>query len=260
MRVLKVGGNELSDPSFVTLLAQRVSEMRAETGQSVTIVHGGGRAIAGMQAQLGLESIKVDGLRVTDSESLSVAEMVLSGHSNKILVKALLAVGLDAIGISGVDGGLLRCHKKQHPTADLGYVGEIETVRVDLLQKIARLGLTIVLSPISLGQDGLTYNVNADEAASAVALATNAEQLDFISNVPGVLRGDYVVPQLTAVETEQLIIEGIISGGMIPKVRAALQAINQGVAQARIVDLAGMATGGGTSFISDSVSGEQVAS
>ena len=260
MRVLKVGGNELSDPGFVTLLAQRVSEMRAETGQPVTIVHGGGRSIANMQAQLGLETIKVDGLRVTDSESLSVAEMVLSGHSNKILVKALLAAGLDAIGISGVDGGLLRCHKKQHPTADLGYVGEIEAVRAELLQKLARLGLTIVLSPISLGQDGLTYNVNADEAASAVALATNAEQLDFISNVPGVLRGDNVIPQLTAVESEQLIVDGIISGGMIPKVRAALQAINQGVAQARIVNLAGLAVGGGTSFISESMSGGQAAS
>lgn len=260
MRVLKVGGNELSDPGFVALLAQRVSEMRAETGQPVIIVHGGGRSIANMQAQLGLETIKVDGLRVTDSESLSVAEMVLSGHSNKILVKALLAAGLDAIGISGVDGGLLRCHKKQHPRADLGYVGEIEAVRAELLQKLARLGLTIVLSPISLGQDGLTYNVNADEAASAVALATNAEQLDFISNVPGVLRGDNVVPQLTAVESEQLIVDGIISGGMIPKVRAALQAINQGVAQARIVNLAGLAVGGGTSFISESMSGGQAAS
>jgi len=259
MRVLKVGGNELSDPGFVDLLAQSVSHIRAETAEPVIIVHGGGRAIAGMQAQLGLETVKVDGLRVTGVESLAVAEMVLSGHSNKILVKALLAAGVDTIGISGVDGGLLRCRKKQHPTADLGYVGEIVIVRAELLQQLAGLGLTTVLSPISLGQDGLTYNVNADEAASSVALATDAGQLDFISNVPGVLQGNKVIPQLTAVETEHLIVEGIISGGMIPKVRAALQAVEQGVAQARIVDLAGMAVGGGTSFISESAPGGQLA-
>jgi acetylglutamate kinase len=249
MRVLKVGGNELSDPGFVDLLAQNVSRICRETGAAVIIVHGGGRAIADLQAQLGLETIKVDGLRVTDVESLTVAEMVLSGHSNKILVKALLAAGLDAIGLSGVDGGLLRCRKKQHPTTDLGYVGEIVNVRAELLDRLSAQGLNIVLSPISLGHDSLTYNVNADEAATSVALATGAEQLDFISNVPGVLQGNNVVPQLTAGQTEQLIAQGVISGGMIPKVRSALQAIQQGVAQARIVDLAGLANGGGTTFV-----------
>lgn len=248
MRVLKVGGNELSDPKFVSLLAKNVGQIAGETSETIVIVHGGGRAIAEMQAQLGLETIKVDGLRVTDTQSLAVAEMVLSGHSNKILVKALLAEGLDAIGMSGVDGGLLRCRKKQHPTADLGYVGEIVDVRIDLLERLASLGLIVVLSPISLGYDGLTYNVNADEAACALALATDASQLDFISNVPGVLYKNNVLPQLTALETEQLIAEGVISGGMIPKVRAALQALNQGVARARIVDLSGLATGSGTAF------------
>lgn len=248
MRIIKIGGNELSDPGFVNTLAQNIVRMQAEAAEPLVIVHGGGRAIAGMQAKLGLKVVKVDGLRVTDLESLSVAQMVLSGHSNKIVVKALLEAGLDALGVSGVDGGILRCRKKQHANADLGFVGEIVQVRADLLQQFAGLGITTVLSPISLGLDGLTYNVNADEAASAVALATGASELDFVSNVPGILRDGTVIPMLTATETEQLIVDGIISGGMIPKARAALEALDQGVVQIRIVDLAGLAEAGGTLF------------
>ena len=258
MRVLKVGGNELDDPGFIEFLAQSVFRIRNESGEPVIVVHGGGQAIAGMQAKLGLEAVKVDGLRVTDAQSLAVAEMVLSGHSNKILVKALLAAGLDAVGISGVDGGLLRCHKKQHPTVDLGYVGEIVYVRAELLQQLAGLGLTMVISPISLGDDNLSYNVNADEAAWAVAEATKAVQLDFISNVPGVLQDGQVIPLLTPEKTEQLIQNGTIMGGMIPKVRSALLAIDQGVARARIVDLVGLAGSGGTSFIPDPNQGGQI--
>ncbi len=249
MRVLKVGGNELSDPDFVNLLAKNVARIRENTGRPLIIVHGGGKAIASVQSRLGLKTVKVDGLRVTDGESLDVAEMVLSGHSNKILVKALLAAGLDAIGLSGVDGGLLRCKKKVHPTADLGFVGEIVEVRLELIERLIASNLVIVLSPISLGLDGLTYNVNADEAASAVALATSASQLDFISNVPGVLNGQKIISQLTTGETEHLIEQGIISGGMIPKVRSALQAIEQGVKRTRIVDLAGLAGSEGTVFL-----------
>ncbi|MDX1413461.1 MAG: acetylglutamate kinase [Candidatus Promineifilaceae bacterium] len=252
MRVLKVGGNELSDSQFVDHLAANIKQIIGESEGPLIIVHGGGRAIAEMQAQLGLDTVKIDGLRVTDTESLAVAQMVLSGHSNKILVKALLARGIDAVGLSGVDGSLLRCVKKHYPTADLGLVGEVVQVRTDLLARLAGIGLTIVLSPISLGQDGLTYNVNADEAAGAVALAVAAEQLDFISNVPGVLREGELVKRLTAAETEDLIDKGIIVGGMIPKVRAALQAIEQGVRQTRIVDLAGLTRDGGTIFVSDS--------
>jgi acetylglutamate kinase len=148
-----------------------------------------------------------------------------------------------------VDGGLLRCRKKQHPTADLGYVGEIVDVRADLLRQLAGLGVTAVLSPISLGRDGLTYNVNADEAAAAVATALDASLLDFVSNVPGVFNGRAVLPRLTAQQSEQFIQQGVISGGMIPKVRAALDAVARGVRQARIVDLAGLAGDGGTLFL-----------
>ncbi len=249
MRVLKIGGNELSDPGFVYQLGASVAQLAARTKSPLLIVHGGGRAIAGLQAQLGLETVEVDGLRVTDLESLNVAQMVLSGHSNKIIVKALLAAGVDALGLSGVDGGILRCRKKNHPAADLGYVGEMVEVRCDLLRKMTALGMTLVLSPISLGLDRLTYNVNADEAAAAVALACEAEELLFVSNVPGVMRDDHIVPTLTAEEVEALIADGIIGGGMIPKVRSALQAVEEGVARARIVNLAGLLVDGGTSIV-----------
>ncbi|MCZ7672675.1 MAG: acetylglutamate kinase [Chloroflexi bacterium] len=142
----------------------------------------------------------MDGLRITDPDSLTVAQMVLSGHTNKQLVAALLAGG-DAGGLSGVDGRLLTARKKSHPTIDLGLVGEIESVRTDLLLNLSALGITAVISPISLGQDGFIYNVNADEAASAIALALHADLLDFISNVPGVLHNGRVVPQLSAAQT-----------------------------------------------------------
>jgi acetylglutamate kinase len=209
-------------------------------------VHGGGRAIAGLQARLGLETIKVDGLRVTDQASLDVAQMVLSGQSNKVVVKALLEAGVDALGLSGIDGGLLRCHKKQHATADLGYVGEIGEVRCSLLKDLARLGYTAVVSPISLGVDGQAYNVNADEAAAAIALACGATELSYVSNVPGVMREGEVLPRLTADEAEELIAAGVVSAGMIPKVRTAVQAVQSGIAGARIVDLAGLMRDGGT--------------
>ena len=245
--VIKVGGNELADPAFLPGLAQNVAQMMAQNGRSPIIVHGGGQAIARLQASLGLETRQVDGLRVTDAASLEAAEMVLSGHSNKLIVKALLAAGVDALGLSGVDGRILQAAKKQHP-ADLGYVGEITAVNTDPIQQLTDLGYVAVLSPISLGRDGHTYNVNADEAATAVAAALNAEQLDFVSNVPGVLQDGRLLPSLTPAAAAQLIANGVITDGMIPKVRAALTAVARGVPQARIVNLAGLARNGGTIF------------
>lgn len=252
MRILKIGGNELNEPGFLSLLANwaaRTTRPTAGPGEALVIVHGGGRDIAMMQAQVGLTPKKVDGLRITDPDSLTVAQMVLSGHTNKQLVAALLAAGVDAVGLSGVDGRLLTARKKSHPTIDLGLVGEIESVRTDLLLNLSAQGITAVISPISLGQDGFIYNVNADEAASAIALALHADLLDFISNVPGVLHNGRVVPQLSAAQTEALINQGIINGGMVPKVRGALTAVAQGVPRARIVNLTGLLQSGGTIFL-----------
>lgn len=247
MRVLKIGGNELGDPAFLQQLGRSVAGLCAEASAPLLIVHGGGQAIAHLQGRLGLPVVKVDGLRVTDAESLAATEMVLSGHSNKVIVRALLAAGVDALGLSGVDGGLLRARKKQHATADLGFVGEIEQVRGERLRELLALGPVLVLSPVSLGPDGQAYNVNADEAAAAVARALGAEELVFVSNVPGVLSDAGLLPQLTPPEAEALIAAGVIRDGMIPKVRAALEAVAQGVSRVRIVDLAGL-RGGGTAF------------
>jgi len=246
-RVTKIGGNELNVPGFLEELADIHSRLTQMGGWAV-IVHGGGQDIADLQSQLGIEPVKVDGLRVTDAASLAVAEMVLSGRANKQIVRALLAAGLDAVGLSGVDGRLLTAAKKQHPTVDLGLVGEVTAVRLPLLRHLLQAGIIPVISPISLGDDGQTYNVNADEAAAAIAAALGADTLDFISNVPGVLAGGELVPYLTPDEAEALIADGTISGGMIPKVRAALDALARGVAQVRIVDLVGLRGGGGTVF------------
>jgi acetylglutamate kinase len=245
-RVIKIGGNEMNVDGFLDDLAGQVAGVA--TDEPVVIVHGGGQEIADLQSRLGIEPVKIDGLRVTDAASLGVAEMVLSGRANKQIVRALLAAGLDAIGLSGVDGRLLAARKKEHPTADLGLVGEVVAVRAHLLQRLLQVGLIPVISPISLGNDGQTYNVNADEVATAVAAALGADTLDFVSNVPGVLAGGELVRHLSPDEAEALIVDGTITGGMIPKVRAALDALARGVPQVRIVDLAGLRGGGGTVF------------
>jgi acetylglutamate kinase len=245
MQLLKIGGNELSNPIFLKNLAQTVAAL----DEPVVIVHGGGRAIADMQARLGLPTVKVDGLRVTDSESLAVTQMVLSGQSNKLIVVALISAGVQAVGISGVDGGLIRCVKKQHPLADLGFVGQIVQVHPKIVLTLTTQGIVPVISPVSLGLEGQVYNVNADEAAGALATALQARELSFISNVPGVLDQDnQPIPQLTSAQTEQLIQRGIIREGMVPKVRAALSVVDQGVPNVRIVNLSSLAAGQGTHF------------
>ena len=253
-RVIKIGGNEMNTPGFLEELARQIGGLATATGEPLVVVHGGGQEIATLQTRLGIEPVKVDGLRVTDAESLAVAQMVLSGHTNKAIVKAFLAAGLDAAGFSGVDGGLLRCRKKQHPTIDLGLVGEITGVRTRFLNHFAMQGIIPVISPISLGEDGQTYNVNADEAAGAIAAALGAEHLDFVSNVPGVMEDGRLLAQLTAPQANALIDDGIINGGMIPKVRTALEALERGVPRVRIVNLAGLKGNGGTVFLSEPAS------
>jgi acetylglutamate kinase len=243
MDVIKIGGNDLDNPAFVQELAARVAGMDG----APVIVHGGGRAIGALQQRLGIEPVMRDGLRVTDAASLEVVQMVLSGSTNKMLVAALFAAGVTAVGLSGVDGGLLRCVKKELPGADLGLVGTIVGVNTALLEQLVTQGVVPVVSPLSLGLDGQIYNVNADEAAAAIAAALGAGLLSFVSNVPGVLDdAGRPLPTLTAATTEQLIASGVIHGGMVPKVRAALDGLQHGVSRARIVDLPGLANGGGT--------------
>ena len=243
MNVLKIGGNEVDDESFLDRLAKTVASLR---DRQIVIVHGGGKEADELQRKLGIETRKVEGLRVTDEATLAVTEMVFCGRVNKRIVASLVGAGVDAIGVSGVDLGLVRVEKMAHPAGDLGRVGHIVSVRSEALQSLVSQGMTPVIAPVSLGLDGRIYNVNADHVAAAMAQALGAEALTFVTNVPGVLVDSQVVPSLTAADAQALVADGMIFGGMIPKVRAALDAVARGVCEARITDLDGVATGTGT--------------
>jgi acetylglutamate kinase len=241
-QVIKVGGNELDDVTFVKGLVQAIKTLP----DPPVLVHGGGKEIRTLQERLGLEPQYVDGLRVTDQESLAVVQMVLAGRVNKRLVAALTAQGVDAFGMSGVDRGALKAEKLEHPGGDLGWVGRIVAVRTEVFDRLLDDGITAVLSPICWGADGSMFNVNADHVALAVAVALGAERLVFVSNVPGVLVDDQLVECISPDQAETLIADGIIFGGMVPKVRSALEAVVAGVGAVCITDLEGLATGAGT--------------
>jgi acetylglutamate kinase len=242
--VMKVGGNELDDPAFL----ERLCVVLAAWTSPLILVHGGGKEITAALERYGQSSSFVEGLRVTPPESMAVMEMVVCGSVNKRIVARLSAQGRPALGLSGVDLGVLRCVPHRPGGVDLGRVGAITLVDAAMLQAMVKLGWLPVLAPVALGQtDGLSYNVNADHVAQAVAAAlTNTAtndgltELVFVSNVPGVLFEGQVVAQLTAPEIEQGIQSGAISGGMIPKVRAALSALEAGVAAVRITNLDGL--------------------
>ena len=252
--VIKIGGNEVDDEGFLSGLVETIKQMREAgilpTGSTrPVIVHGGGKEIARLQNAMGLAPAFIEGLRVTDKESLDVAEMVLSGLVNKRLVARLMGTGVPAVGLSGVDFGLIRVEKMVHPSGDLGWVGRIVEVQTEHLESLLNRGLVAVISPISLGVDGHTYNVNADHAAMAVAQSLKASQLIFVSNVPGVVIEDQVVPEIRASQAEEWIKSGKIHGGMVPKVRSALEGVATGIAQVRITNLEGLRLGTGTSLV-----------
>ena len=246
MLVLKVGGNEIDDANFLRGFANAVAKM----SETPVIVHGGGKEIADLQLKFGLTPRFVEGLRVTDETSLAIAEMVLAGRVNKRIVVALIAAGADAIGLSGVDRGIVRVEKMQHPAGDLGRVGKIVGVRGDVVGEFIAQKVVPVISPISLGDEG-AYNVNADSVACAIASALSADAVVFVTNVAGVMADDKVVPSLTAREAESLIKSQVIKGGMIPKVRAALDAVAGGARAARITNLEGLINGSGTIVMRD---------
>ncbi len=214
--VLKVGGNELDDNTFLSGLVGAVQAVIAD-GHFPVIVHGGGKAVTDLGARLGIAEQRIEGLRVTDEASLDVAEMVLSGLINKRIVRLLVNAGMRAAGISGVDDGTIYVEKMWHPLGDLGRVGEVQDVDDHLLRTLIGGDIVPVVSPISFGSlDALSYNVNADHAATAIAAKLGAIKLVFISNVPGILVAGRVVRAVTAGQAESWINEGIISGGMIP--------------------------------------------
>lgn len=210
------------------------------------LVHGGGTLVDELQRRLGMEPVKVDGLRRSHPEELEAVIMALCGPANKQLVARLLNAGLQAVGLAGVDGGLLRVRKLEHSNFDLGFVGEIVEVHTAVIDGLIDLGMTPVVAPLSLGLDGQIYNVNADQVASALARSVRSRMLDFVSNVPGVLLGGSPIKMLDTAQARSLIAEHRIDGGMVPKLWAAISAVEAGVSRARIVDLAGLSSGGGT--------------
>ena len=231
VRVVKVGGNELDREAWVAECAHALVPMAP-----VVVVHGGGQAVSAWSRRLSLPIEKRDGLRVTTLEIAEVVEMVLGGPVNRLLVSALRAAGLDALGLSGVDGGLLTARPA---AAGLGHVGEIAAVRASLLESLLLAGLTPVVSPFApvAGVSGVPLNVNADHAAAAVAAALHADELLFVSDIPGVEIDGVAQPTLAAAEVESIIELGVATDGMAAKLRAAAQALEAGVRAVRIGDL-----------------------
>lgn len=226
--VLKVGGNEIDDRAWL----QAFSEAAAAHRGRLLLVHGGGKEVSELQRALGAEPEWRDGLRVTTPEALRAVSMVLSGVVNKRLASVLVSAGVEAVGVSGEDAGMLRAEPAQG--GRLGRTGEIVEVRTALLHALLERGMMPVVSPVSRGPDGGALNVNADDAAAAVAAAVGAERLLLISNIPGVLAGERVLEQVTEAEVEQLIASGVASGGMAPKLRASARAARDGVGDVRI--------------------------
>lgn len=226
--VVKVGGNEVDDRDWTARLAAALAR---EAGP-VVVVHGGGKEVSDLQRTLGAEPEWRDGLRVTTPEALRAVSMVLSGVVNKRLVAALIGAGAEAVGLSGEDGPVLLADPAQE--GRLGRTGVIREVRPRVLTALLEAGIVPVLSPVSRGPDGAPLNVNADDAAAAVAGALRAARFLMVSNVPGVLDGGERIPLIDAAEVETLIGSGVASGGMAPKLRAAARAAHAGVPEVRI--------------------------
>jgi acetylglutamate kinase len=239
--VIKVGGNELDDPAFLKGLSRAVAAFPGP----LVLVHGGGKEISAALDAAGLPVRFVAGLRVTSPEAMAIMQQVVCGTINKRVVSRLVGAGVRAVGLSGLDLGLLRCAPFRPDGADLGRVGAVTQVDSAALTAMLGLGWTPVFAPVALGaQDGLSYNVNADMVAQAIAGALPGAELLFVTNVPGVLLNGAVAPQLGRAEVAAAIEAGAISGGMLPKVRAALDALDAGAPSARITNLAGLAAGG----------------
>lgn len=245
MLVLKIGGQELDDPTVVKKIGQAVAALDTPP----ILVHGGGKEIKELQHRLGVVPQYIDGLRVTDEESLDIVQMVLVGRVNKRLVSSLSMAGVDAFGMSGVDRNAIKAEKLEHPGGDLGQVGRVAHVRTEVFERLLEDGITPTVSPLCYGADGSIFNVNADHVALAIAIAMQAEALVFLSNVPGVLRDGQLLPYLTVADVEQLIKEKVIVKGMIPKTRSALEAVKAGVAAVKITNLDGLKAGSGTTIV-----------
>ena len=238
--VIKYGGAAMLDNALKRAFAQDVILMRY-VGLNPIVVHGGGPQITDTLKRLGVESRFVEGMRVTDAETMAVVEMVLVGQTNPEIVRLINAEGGRAVGLSGKDGGLFTARKLEMVSkggaVDLGLVGEVERVDPTVLDSLKRDGFIPVIAPVGVGRDGHPYNVNADLVAGAVASGLGASRLILLTDQAGVLdRGQRLVPVLRRDDAKRMIEEGVIAGGMIPKVECCVQALEAGVERATIAD------------------------
>jgi len=238
--VIKYGGHAMVDKELAEVFARDIVLLK-QVGINPIVVHGGGPQINDMLKRLNIKSEFIDGLRITDTATMEVVEMVLAGSINKHIVGAIQAAGGSAVGLSGRDAGLLLAKKqlmqKDGKAVDLGFVGDPETVNPQVLKTAAAGGLVPVIAPIGYGEDGKTYNINADTAAGAIAAAVGASRLLLLTDVAGVLdKSGKLIENLTVAETRALMSDGTISGGMIPKLETCIEAVEQGVDAAVILD------------------------
>ena len=236
--VVKYGGSAMSDEELQRHVIQDVTLLKL-VGFKPIIVHGGGKAISSWVRKTGKEAQFINGLRVTDKETMEIAEMVL-GRVSKNLVTMVEELGVKAVGVSGKDGGLLQVEKKYSDGQDIGYVGEITGVNPDILFDMLEKDYLPIIAPIGLDKYYHTYNINADDAACAIAKAVHAEKLAFLTDIEGLYKDindkSTFISRLTASEAEGLIHDGYIGGGMLPKLNNCTSAIRNGVNRVHILD------------------------
>ena len=244
--VIKFGGHAMGEQASIEAFARDIVLLQ-QVGAKPVVVHGGGPQIGSMLSRLEMESNFIDGLRVTDQQTISIVEMVLAGAINKSLVTSISAAGGMSVGISGKDGNLIIAKKLNHRTkdtdsaienlVDLGYVGIPDKVDKQVLDALLGVNMIPVVAPLGLGADGQTYNINADTAAGSIASALNASRLLMLTDVDGVLDDNgKLIPRLSIAQARQLILDGVIKGGMIPKVETCIQAVQSGAGAAVILD------------------------
>ena len=239
--VIKYGGSAMGRPELQASFAHDVARLRG-AGVRPVVVHGGGPQIDGLMRRVGKIPRFVDGLRVTDAETMELVEMVLVGHINPELVGLINRHGGRAIGLNGKDSDLIVAHQRPFRRVsgvcvDLGLVGDVESINRRLLRALDEDGLIPVIAPVATGRDGKTYNVNADHVAGTVAAALGATLLLQLTDVPGILdRDGHQLVTIRRPDLERLVHEGVVSGGMLPKVDAALIALDGGATRVRIAD------------------------
>lgn len=233
--VIKYGGAAMVDEELKETFAQDVTLLK-KIGVRIVIVHGGGKEITDLANKLGLSTRFVDGQRYTDAEMMDVVKMVLGGKTNQEIVARINQHDGGAVGLSGVDNGLLLVHKHMEGGKDLGLVGEMLRVNTAFLDLLFTHEIMPVIAPIGVDSAGQVYNVNADMVAGFVAAALQAEKLVYLSDVPGVLVNDELLHSLDRARAASLVDEGIVSGGMLPKIRSAFSALDAGVNKVHLID------------------------